>query len=375
MNPPWKTFAGPVLVVVVLIAVIYLWHIGHRPNLPIQEAQNIGNFDEFQQSLRNRVLSQLGVSETDSDFTAVVATTAFPVGTLLDAERSVPANYTDCLPNPGPTAFDAAHLFPSYEVSSDTALTANLGSNVIQGMESAGINLKQSSKVVYRIDDTQILIMDSQSVEKIIGLGNCGKYISTHPGVRLIRGFVTGKMTFMVKLDNPASVAARLNRIGEFSVSDDPQSSMLSISDKSSQPIVELLSTFRPVSIDSNKPTPSALGKAEPTRSLAPVGETVQAHMFIQQDVTDSSDAGPRMVDLLHAGWPKAKVESTIDKLPTEKMPDTTQVRFFNASDAELANRCLIIVQQRYPNARVVRIGLPAPAGQLEVWLPKVKAA
>ena len=158
-------------------------------------------------------------------------------------------------------------------------------------------------------------------------------------------------------------------------MSDDPQSSMLSITDKSSQPIVELLSTFRPVSIDSNKPTPAALGKAEPTRSLAPVGETVQAHMFIQQDVTDSSDAGPRMVDLLHAEWPKAEVESTIDKLPTEKMPDTTQVRFFNASDAELANRCLIIVQQRYPNARVVRIGLPAPAGQLEVWLPKVKGA
>jgi hypothetical protein len=102
-------------------------------------------------------------------------------------------------------------------MSTDTALTANLGSSAIQGLDSAGVNLSHSQTVKYTIADTQIQIMDDKSVERATGQGNCGSYISAHPGVRLIRGAVIGKMTFIVKVDNPGSIKAKLAKFG-FSV-------------------------------------------------------------------------------------------------------------------------------------------------------------
>jgi hypothetical protein len=212
--------------------------------------------------------------------------------------------------------------------------------------------------------------MDDKSVEQVTGQGNCGKYVSGHPGMRLIRGTVLGKMTFTVKVDNPATVRAQLAKIGGFSINDNPGSSTLSIADNESQPIVELLSEFGTSQSASASPTtPRPLEPAVSSRDLAPVG--VGAHMYVQEDATDTPEAGTKVVQLLRKGWPTANVESKVQKIPAQKMPDVAQVRYFNASDEPLANRCVQILKQEYPNARVVRIGLPSPKGQLEVWLPR----
>jgi hypothetical protein len=382
MNPSMKKWAVPLVCVVVLV-IIVVWHLWPRQINPLvpkgsvaagTTAQDVGNFDQFQQDLASRVLKEYGAGSAGSDFSVIVATTAYPLGTLLRPTGSVPADLEDCVPAPLPKPYSAQHLFPSYTMSSDTALTANLGSHAFQGLDSAGVNLKQTSKVHYTIEDTQIQIMDDKSVDKVTGQGDCGKYISSHPGMRLIRGTVFGKMTFVVNVDNPASVTAQLAKIGGFSVSDNPQSSTLSITDNESQPIVELLSEFSTESTDAKShPTPKAF---ETTNSVArdPASADVVARMFVQQDAQDTSDAGKRVVQILHQGWPSGKVESRIDRIPTEKMPDTAQVRYFNGSDVDLANRCLEILKKVYPTARVVRIGLASPRGQLEVWLPRVKS-
>jgi hypothetical protein len=255
-------------------------------------------------------------------------------------------------------------------MSRNTALAANLGSGALQGLDSAGVNLKQSQDIQYTIADAQIQIMDDKSVAQVTGQGNCGKYVSDHPGMRLIRGTVLGKMTFTVKVDNPATVKARLAKIGGFSIKDNPGSSMLSIADNESQPIVELLSEFGTSQNASVSPTtPRPVAAAVSSRSPASVD--VGAHMYIQEDATDTPDAGRNVVQLLRKGWPTAIVESKVQKIPTQKMPDVAQLRYFNASDEALANRCVQILKEEYPNARVVRIGLPSPKGQLEVWLPR----
>jgi hypothetical protein len=93
--------------------------------------------------------------------------------------------------------------------------------------------------------------------------------------------------------------------------------------------------------------------------------------MYVQEDATDTPEAGTRVVQLLRKGWPTANIESQVQKIPTQKMPDVAQVRYFNASDEAFANRCLVILKQVYPNARAVRSGLSSPKGQLEVWLPR----
>jgi hypothetical protein len=157
-------------------------------------------------------------------------------------------------------------------MSRNTALAANLGSGALQGLDSAGVNLKQSQDIQYTIADAQIQIMDDKSVAQVTGQGNCGKYVSDHPGMRLIRGTVLGKMTFTVKVDNPATVKARLAKIGGFSIKDNPGSSMLSISDNESQPIVELLSEFGTSQNASVSPTtPRPVAAAVSSRSPASV--------------------------------------------------------------------------------------------------------
>jgi hypothetical protein len=255
-------------------------------------------------------------------------------------------------------------------MSSDTALAANLGSRTLQGLDSAGVSLSQSSNVQYAIAETQIQIMDDKSVDQVTGKGNCGKYISTHPGIRLIRGAVVGKMTFTVKVDNPASVKARLAKIGGFTVTDNPQASTLSIVDAESAPIVELLSEFGGGANPAASPTTPKPVETSPVRLPGSVGAT--AHMYVQEDVQDTPESGAKIVRLLRVGWPTAEVESKVQRIPSQKMPDVAQVRYFNDSDSALADKCVGILRKAYPNARAVRIGLPSPKGQLEVWLPKL---
>jgi hypothetical protein len=47
------------------------------------------------------------------------------------------------------------------------------------------------------------------------------------------------------------------------------------------------------------------------------------------------------------------------------------QVRYFRTADEDKAKKALGVLKGRYPNAKLVAFNLPAPAGQLEVWLPK----
>lgn len=408
MKPSLKLIAGPLLVVLVLGGTIYGWHVWHRPNPypspgPVPNpapTQNIADFDQFQSALAKRVLAQLGAGANDSNFSVVVATTAYPIGTLLRAAESVPADMEDCVPTTPPPSLAAEHLFPAYTLSTNTALNANLGSNVMQGLDSAGVDLQHTSNVQYTIANAAIQIMDDKTVEEVTGQGNCGTYIAAHPGMRLIRGAVMGKMTFTVKVDNPASVKAQFAKIGGFSVNDNPESSTLSVSDNAIQPIVILLSEItatpalapvaapirkgavrfemgekppveKPAPIAATRPGPVKLASLSSTGTAATTAAAPQNKIYIQQDVKDKADAGAKVIQLIRAAWPGANVVPKVERIPTAKMPPTPQVRFFNASDAALAEKLLAIFKQTYPKARVVRIGLPSPPGQIEIWLPK----
>ena len=381
MKPSKKI--GALLVVLALVGIIVGWHYLHQPpkfhpDKPDADddtvTQQVNSFDEFQDSLAQRVKDRLGAD----NLSAIVAIADYPVGTLMGAKGSVPADFNDCLPATLPKPFDAGRLFPSYTLSSSTALTANLGSHAIDGLDSAGVNLKQGSKVQYSIEKVQIQMLDDKSVEELVTGGNCGKYIADHAGTRLIRGLVTGRVTFTVEVSDPASVQAKLAKIGNLNISDNPNSSTVSVSDATSEPIVALLSEFNLSGVASALPPPPKPGQSEsPARnpasgSPAPaVAAPVQVHIYIQQDANSPAGDGQSAVQLLRQDWPKATVESKVELIPTRKMPGTPQVRYFNASDSGIAAKCLSMLQGKYPTMRVVRVGLTSPQGQLEVWLPK----
>jgi hypothetical protein len=69
MNPTDRKVAGLIALIVFLVAIIVTWHFAHRPKNPLvttngngshTSPQNVGDFDQFQQDLANRVLMQFG---------------------------------------------------------------------------------------------------------------------------------------------------------------------------------------------------------------------------------------------------------------------------------------------------------------------------
>ncbi len=355
-----------ILTIAVLVLIIVVWHITHRQ--PVSAPASTVTFDQYQADLASRVNKLFG---TANDFSVVAAIASYPIGTVLRATGSIPADSDDCLPESLPKASSAPHLFPSYTMSADTALSANLGLNAIQ---SAGVNLRQTENVQYQIADTMIQNMDDRSVDVVTGKPACGQYISTHPGVRLIRGAVIGKMTFTIKVSNPGSVKAKLVSIAAFRIEDNPDLSTLSIADQQSEPIVLLLSEFvsGPANAPAAKPTPKPVTPVLLSPKRSPASNELRPHIFVQIDAQDNAASGARIVQMLRGEWPTANVESNVERIPTEKMPGAAQVRYFNASDESIAERCAGILKSSFANVRLVRVGLPSPQGQIEVWLPKV---
>jgi hypothetical protein len=385
MKPSVKTIG---IVLVVLIGIIVGWHYLHRsPNFQQKQndtgdtvTQQVNSFDEFQDALAQRVLSKLGAD----NLSAIVAIADYPIGMVMGAKGSLPADENDCLPTNPPKPLDAGRLFPSYTLSSSTALTANVGSNAIDGLDSAGVSLKQGSNVQYSIDNVQIQVLDDKSLAQLVSGGNCGKFIKDNPGTRLIRGLVTGRVTFTVEVSDPASAQAKLSKIGGLSISDDPGSSTVRVSDPDSQPIVLLLSEFAPPPITPNPataiapppPAPKPIERpqtAATSPAPAPEPASTQAHIYVQQDVNSPAEDGQNAVQLLRQDWPTAIVESKVELIPSKKMPATPQIRYFTDADSGIAAKCLSMLQGKYPTMRVVRVGLTSPRGQLEVWLPKAK--
>lgn len=151
--------------------------------------------------------------------------------------------------------------------------------------------------------------------------------------------------------------------------------STLSIEDRESTPIVELLSEFKSgPETSASRPEPKPVNAiAHPAQS--PATSEAPAHIFVQTDAQDSPAAGVAVVQLVRGAWPNANVESHVERIPTQKMPNGAQVRYFNEVDAAKANRCASILRPDFPKIQVVRVGLPSPKGQLEIWLPKTSRA
>ena len=370
-----KLLAPLTAIVVALAAILVAWHFWHRPpNIADNSgshdpvSQQVNSFDEFQNALARRVMEQLRQGSEINDMSAIVATAAFPIGTLLRPQGAIPAAWDSCKPSNLPPPLAAARLFPSYKLSSQIAVDANLGARAIQGLNNAGVNLSQTSEIQYTVNDVFIQMLDDVSLDSLISTGACRDYLSQHPGSRLIRGAVVGKVTFTVKADNPATVKANLLH-GGFQASDDPDSHTVSVTDSESEPIVELVSEFNAPQNATAKPKPQAVA----TGSVAPPAERpAKTHIYIEQDTADTKANATEIVGFLSAHWPSANVERQVEKIPSAKMPTGGQVRYFNDADLALAKKCVDILKNKYPTIRAVRIGLSSPRGQLEVWLPKV---
>ena len=382
MNPILKSLITPLAVVLVLAALFFAWYLRWSPwkPVPLVNPVVVNDFDAFQRDLAGRVSREFGV-DIDS---VVVAPAAYGLGWLLDSVQTYPADSTDCVPTPIPSTIPAPHLFPSYQLASNTAATMTLGSDALQQLTSASLNLSHQAHLVYSIDQVQVLLMDLKSVDQISHVGACGDYVSQHPKTRLIRGLVLGKISFKFSTDNPISAQAKLPKLGGISAKGDPNTSTVTVADDQPSQILEMVSILQATPV-ATSPAGSQPIIAHPSKNIhlhggeltatatAPIPIPAEApHIYFQQDIADQPGTGTAIAEKLHQNWPTAFIEAKVERIPTSKMPSTSQIRFFNAVDQALANTCRDHLKAATDiDARVVRIGLAAPAGQLEVWLQK----
>ena len=90
----------------------------------------------------------------------------------------------------------------------------------------------------------------------------------------------------------------------------------------------------------------------------------------MQQPGGDEPASGREVVSLLSNSG--LSVVPQIERMDDNLTPDKPQVRYFNEADKESATKVLETFRQKYPDATLVPLKIPAPAGQIEVWLPRV---
>jgi hypothetical protein len=182
----------------------------------------------------------------------------------------------------------------------------------------------------------------------------------------IVRGYVIGKRRFSTASDRTGATNAAMAKVGKFDV-EASNAGLLSITDEAPQEFLQILSE---VVVPAQGAPGTAAAPPAAVTAPGPVGG--EGQIYVQQAEADTPASGSQIVSLLKAGG--FKVEPRVERTADKVTPDRAQVRYFNEADKERAMQVLETFKQKYPDAVLVPLKIRAPLGQLEVWLPRVKA-
>jgi hypothetical protein len=351
-------------VAVLAVGAAVLWL--NRPIKPIQVTPRGGpqggtaplivdqGMDAVLQQLAQRTARQLGGAD---DFQVVVTQVGAPIGSLLEKGRSLPDDDTSCRADPEPAAYATPSLFPAFNVSAKTAGDFGLD----EPLAKLGVNASSQSTMVLSFQHPGVIALTGARVRDLLNREACAHALAGRD-LLMVRGYVVGQRTLVLTdaRDNQIKGSVKL---GAFDVHPEGQAS-ISIVDDEQQRFLQLVSQVR---APSPSPTP---GVATPdiSKPTAPVSSQA-GRIFIQRDIADDPKNATLAVKLLtDSGY---LVAAGVERIPSRKMPNTPQVRYFNADDLPKAQKVVDVLARMSLKAKVVRIPLPSPAGQLEVWLMK----
>lgn len=329
------------------------------PTPPTADSNVYDQMDKLAKSLATRASTNLGQAD---DFQILVTQAAYPVGTLMRTGSTIPVDYTACLPGgePGKDAsvpkLPVPNMFPQYTMTKSVAADFGLDSAVIKELAEAGVNFKDSDTVNLTIKEAQIQTLSDNDLKKLLSRSDCSSSIPKN-SAWLVRGYVIGQRNFVLKREASAGLKAGIVKIGTFKLNKDG-SAALNIVDDSQIGFLQIVSQVTATPTNTGTPIVS---KPVATRDLGRV--------FVQRDRMDVSRTADIIVASLKAG--SFKVASSIEVIDSSKMPRLAQIRYFNDGDKQSAEQALIELKKHFPSAILSKVSLPAPVGQLEVWLPK----
>lgn len=313
----------------------------------------LSDFDQLQNDLAKRTQDRLGYAD---DFQVVVSDINFPIGTLIRVGGSIPVDYSACQPAITPVAFGAPSLFPSYTLSKGVAVDAGLDKGVISKLIELGVIISATDKIKFSVKDTSITTLADTDLKKTVSKPGCREILKETPAL-IVRGYVEGQRDFSLVDTNTAKFNASVEKIGKFSVSGGKDST-LSLTDDKKERFLQIISQIR-ISEDNTVP------KYEKPSELNGVGK-----IYIQQDKEDKSASGKEILTQLKI---KGFHTQGVEKMTSTLMPEVTKVRIFHSSDTQTGQTVLHEVQEKYPDAKLELLALPAKPGTVEIWLPAAK--
>jgi len=315
------------------------------------------SFDQLNQDLALRVKKNTDPEKRQVDWVVAVTTSQDPIGTIYRIGTTIPVTYKACKPVSLDAPLSRANYFPSSYVLTKEA-AANLGlDQAFQALAKININLQASRGVTLGFQKVTQQVLADDEVAAITVTSACKQAIEGKE-VLLVRGYVSAKRDFNATATGTIGVNIEAQKIGTLVVKPLGNTNTVKIQDEEAGGFIQILQRLAiPRSTSQGGETPS------------PLQPSARGNLFIQVDSSDTTSTANDIARLLAAN--SFKVASGIEKIETSRMPRVTQVRFFNDSDKASADLALKIVSVSRPNAVAVRVGIPAPVGQLELWLTK----
>lgn len=326
---------------------------------PPLQAGFYDTIDAFQKELANRASQKITNGEAAKDFRIVVTQSVDPIGTIYRVNTSIPVSENACRPQHEPTPHEAPGLFPgSYSLSKSLAIELGLDEAVFKGLATLGANVSESDTLGLGIKETNRQVLDDESIRALIEQSNCHAVLNGKT-VWVVRGYISGFRDFPVKGDADIKFEGKITKIGNFKIEPIKDSRTITVKDEKQQSFLQIVSEI------------SVQSQATAIKSISPppVSNGGAGIVYIQIDKSDASTNGGDLFKELKQS--SINVASGIERIQSTRMPKVTQIRYFNDEDKDKAVRIQTILKRTRPDTALVRLGLPAPKGQLEIWLTK----
>jgi hypothetical protein len=339
----------------VVAAAVYLYMQPPKPPGPPPYAE----FDKLQEELASRARAVVGESD---NFKVYVTNFGYDIGTLVPVreEGSWSISDDECVPDRAPRPVPAPSLFPSYTLTRDVAGAFALGQGVMQGLASAGVDVEAADTVQVSFSNVEGQFLSERALQRLISNPACREAIASKP-MLLVRGYIRAQRNFMMDTKRALGGKIETAKLGAFTVTPSSRTAVQLTEDKP-YPFLQILSR-----VGLSKDGGPRLTVEQPSAPKENPSVTGSGRVYVQQDRADRSGLAS---DVQMALRPFDLVPQ-IEQIDSAKVPRNAQVRYFNAEDKPKAEQAVQKLRSVFPNAQLVQIGLPAPKGQLEVWMPR----
>lgn len=311
-------------------------------------------WDDFQGELVSRARERIGIS---NDFDIRITDVAAPVGTLFRIGGSIQIDASKCTMLT-PNKNDLPSLYPQYSLDRSIGFNLGLNEGVIGQLSSFGVKFGHAKNIGFRVDDPAMRQLTDSDMQSLLKNEACAAVIP-NSGAMLVRGYISGKRAITLGTSRNGELNAGMKSVGNLTFTANGKHSIQAI-DTSDRDFIQILAFVQPI---------EEKGKEALTiRSVADVvSPTTKGMIFLQRDSRDATQQSLQLrASIANKGY---SVATGIEAIAQDKMPDISQVRYFNDSDRESANAILALLRQSRPNAELKKLGLRAPPGQIEVWL------